>query len=99
VRWDNSPEKRRRDAQVYGAEWRAKRLAALKRANFRCEIRLPGCQGSASEVDHIDQARNDPNHDRLRAACKSCHAKVTAQQGGGYRKPVNPPPKPPRTSW
>jgi hypothetical protein len=97
--WDNSPGKRRQDASTYTAEYRRKRTEALRAANWRCEIRLDGCQGAASEADHIDQAGNDPGHTRLRAACKSCHAKVTAQQGGGYRKPQNPQQRPPRTNW
>jgi len=99
VPWDNSPAKRRQDSVVYTADYRRKRLETLRRANWRCEIRLEGCQGAASETDHIDQAAGDPNHARLRAACASCHSKVTARQGGGFRKPPNPPPKPPRTNW
>lgn len=99
--WDKTPESRRRDSRVYGAEWRRKRLECLKRANWRCEIRLEGvCIGAATQVDHIEQADNDPSHKRLRAACEPCHAKTTAQQGGGYRSKQNGDPEPrPRTSW
>jgi 5-methylcytosine-specific restriction endonuclease McrA len=98
--WDNSPEKRRQDSQRYGAEWRRKRLACLRAAKWHCEIRLEGvCIGAASEVDHIDGAENDPQHRNLRAACKPCHAKVTAQQGKGYRKRSADPPCSPRTKW
>ena len=101
--WDNSPEKRRQDSQRYGGAWRKARLACLRRANWRCEIRLQGvCTGAATEVDHIHGAENDPNHRFLRAACKPCHAKTTAQQGGGYRNQdrASPDPDPrPRTNW
>lgn len=87
------------------AEYRRKRLACLKAAKWRCQIRLPGCQGAASEADHADQLANDPHHNSLRAACRSCHRKVTAQQGQGARAvqagkaiPADPKPRP-RTRW
>jgi hypothetical protein len=103
VPWANSPEDRAHTARTYGAKWRKARNAAMRRANWRCEIRLEGCQGAASSVDHIDQAASDPEHRNLRAACASCHAKVTAQQGGGYRIPANrsgaDPQPTPRTAW
>lgn len=97
--WRNDPDKRRRDSQVYGADWRRARDACLHRANWRCEIQIPGvCIGAATQADHIDQAENDPGHQRLRAACTPCHAQVTARQGGGYRTPHDPEPRP-RTAW
>lgn len=101
--WRNGPAERARSNRVYGAKWRKARLAALQRARGRCEIRMEGCQGAASEVDHIDGAENDPEHKNLRAACGSCHAKVTAQQGSGYRVAANrsdaDPQPTPRTAW
>lgn len=102
--WDNgSPGKRRRDSNRYGAAWRRARLEALRRASWRCEIRLPGvCIGAASEVDHVLGAENDPKHQVLRAACKPCHAKVTAQQGNDAKRGGSAArdPKPrPRTQW
>jgi 5-methylcytosine-specific restriction endonuclease McrA len=99
--WPTDPAKRRQDAQRYGAKWRRVRDAHLRKAGWRCEIRIEGvCIGAASEVDHIDQVENDPNHQNLRAACVPCHKHVTAQQGGGYRnKPPGDPPPRPRTAW
>jgi 5-methylcytosine-specific restriction endonuclease McrA len=96
--WDKTREDRRQDSQRYGAAWRKAREACLRAANWRCQIQLSGCAGAASQADHIDQAENDPNHQRLRAACKPCHAKITAQQGMGYRAPKDPEPRP-RTAW
>ena len=96
--WEKSREERRQDSQRYGAAWRRARLACLRAANWRCQIRLVGCAGAASEVDHVDGAANDPGHRNLRAACKPCHRQVTAQQGGGYRQPHDPEPRP-RTAW
>ncbi len=85
---------------AYGrAAWKRARLACLRRANWRCEIRLPGCQGAASQADHVDQLANDPGHRNLRAACRSCHGKVTAEQGGGARGAAADPQPQPRTDW
>jgi hypothetical protein len=61
---------------------------------------MPGCQGAASQVDHVDGIDADPNHTHLRAVCTSCHRKITAQQGGGYRLGRATDPQPaPRTAW
>jgi len=99
--WQKTREDRRRDSQRYGAAWRRARDAHLRKVNWRCEIRLEGvCTGGATEVDHIEQAENDPGHKRLRAACGPCHKRITAQQGGGYRnKPPRDPPPRPGTAW
>lgn len=98
--WHKAPEDRQRDARRYGATWRRARDAHLRKVRWRCEIRGEGCRGAATEVDHIDGADNDPHHRNLRAACSTCHGKVTAQQGGGFRKAPAADPQPrPRTSW
>lgn len=102
--WANSPEDRSRSAQVYGAEYRRNRTLALRRDKWRCQIRLPGCTGAASQADHIIPVSEGGTHDvsNLRAACKSCHQKTTAQQGRGYRRRPGPPADPqprPTTQW
>jgi 5-methylcytosine-specific restriction endonuclease McrA len=93
--WKKTREDRRQDARTYGARWRHARDAHLRKTGWQCEIRMEGvCIGSATEVDHVHGAENDPGHRFLRAACEPCHAKVTAQQGGGYRKgPADPQPR------
>lgn len=75
-------------------EWKRARAACLKRARWRCEIKLEGCQGAASEADHTYGLANDPYHQHLRAACTSCHAKVTAQQGHDARRGARRDPEP-----
>lgn len=83
------------------SEYRRKRLACLQRASWKCELRLDGCQGAASQADHIHGLANDPDHQHLRAVCRSCHGKRTAQQGRGYRAgngPEDPQPRS-RTNW
>lgn len=85
--------------QKYDAEYRRKRLACLRRANWRCEIRISGvCIGTASEADHVHGIASDPHHNFLRAACKPCHRHRTARQGKGKGGGGNPEPRP-RTAW
>lgn len=81
--------------------WRRARTKALKTAQGRCQARMEGCQGAASQVDHILGIANDPKHQHLQAVCTSCHRKITAQQGGGYRGkgPKADPEPTPRTVW
>lgn len=58
------------------AEWRIVRQAVLKRDQYRCQIRLEKCQGTARAVDHIvDWRDGGPPYDptNLRAACTSCN--------------------------
>lgn len=82
------------------AEYKRKRLACLRRANWRCEIRIPGvCIGTASQADHIHGIASDPHHDFLRAACEPCHKHRTARQGGKGRSGGGDPPARPRTAW
>lgn len=96
--WANDPDARRKSDATYGTpEYRRARLACLKAARWKCQIRLEGCQGAASQADHVDQAANDPHHQNLRAACRSCHAKVTADQGNRAKR-HDPAPQP-RTKW
>ncbi len=66
----------RRDSPYSGPEWKAVRLQVLARDGYRCMIRLPGCTGRATQVDHIVSMSNggsrlDPAN--LRAACRSCN--------------------------
>lgn len=79
------------------AEYKRKRLATMRRAGWRCEVRLPGCAGAASQCDHIDGIDADPHHTRMRAVCTPCHRQITAQQGSNARR-GDPPPNP-RTVW
>jgi|SRR5581483_3638465 len=91
----------RGDWRLYDHRWRRARKAQLDRQK-RCEIGLDGCTIKATEVDHINGARNDPQHRHLRSACTSCHRKITAQQGGGFRSKsattADPEPRP-STTW
>ena len=82
------------------AAWRRARAKALKDARGRCEVHYTGCQGAASQVDHIDGIANDPNHTNLRAVCVSCHGKITSKQGNDAQRGRTKDPEPtPRTEW
>jgi len=81
------------------AAWRRARLAALQRAHWRCELRLDGCTGAATQVDHTLGIAADPTHQHLQATCTPCHRRKTAQQGKGFRRAAADPPPTPRTTW
>jgi hypothetical protein len=81
VPWETA----RQDPAYGRAEWKRARLACLKAARWRCQLRLDGCAGAASEADHVDGLASDPQHRNLRAVCTPCHRKVTAQQGNAAR--------------
>ena len=97
--WSKDPASRRRSNATYNAEYRRNRPLALERARYRCEIRIEGtCTYHATQADHIVPVIQGGTHalSNLRAACEPCHRKVTAQQGGGYRRnarPQDPQPK------
>lgn len=95
-------ETARKDPAYNTAEYKRARTACLRRANWRCEIKIPGvCTGAASQADHKDQLANDPQHRTLRAACTECHKIVTAQQAAAARtqKHRGDPQPQPRTAW
>ena len=106
--WRNDPEKRRRDAQVYGdPEYRRNRPVAWRRAGGRCEQLTEGRRcGSRDrcQVDHIIPVTQHGGHglDNLRVLCHFHHASKTAQEGGGYRRHRTSNPDPVlqvRTEW
>lgn len=98
--WDNTPAKRRRDAQVYGPEYRRNREAAKRRDSGRCVL----C-GSRNEVqvDHVIPVTKGGTHalSNLRCLCGNCHRRKTAGEGGGYRANggAKDPAPTPRTRW
>jgi 5-methylcytosine-specific restriction endonuclease McrA len=56
------------------------RPVVLAEAGYRCEIRLAGCRGTATTVDHITPLIDGGTHARtnLRAACVSCNSRLGA---------------------
>jgi 5-methylcytosine-specific restriction enzyme A len=109
--WDNSPEKRRRDQQVYGdPEYLANRKLAMKRSGGKCEDTENGRRcGSRDRVqcDHDTPVSQGGTHhlENLVIRCFRHHARKTAQEGGGYRRNGGrrrgeiDPPASPRTRW
>ena len=74
-KWDSS---RRR--QELPANWSRLRRQVLRECGGRCEIRLAGCVGEASEVDHIRRG-DDHSRANLRGACRRCHALKSSAEG------------------
>lgn len=106
--WSKTRADRERDAKNYGgAEYQRNRAYVLRRAAGACEE--CGRHGRPLQADHVKPLAKGGTHavENLKALCSgpgSCHAKKTAQEGGGYRRPGPRPPKadPPvqkRTQW
>lgn len=59
----------------------------LERDNYRCQIKGPRCLGVATEVDHIDNTRNENYwRDRnKRAVCSPCHKAETQREAAEAR--------------
>lgn len=60
------------------AAWKRIRAHVLKRDGHRCQVRGPGCTGTATQVDHIINvaaggAPLDPNN--AQAICSPCNAR------------------------
>jgi 5-methylcytosine-specific restriction endonuclease McrA len=57
------------------AAWRRIRRLILERDGHRCTLELPGCQGVATQVDHVVPRRfggtDEPAN--LRASCARCN--------------------------
>ena len=61
-------------------DWFRVRRRVLRECAHRCEIRLDGCSGIASEVDHIRRG-DDHSRANLRGACRWCHGKKSSAEG------------------
>jgi 5-methylcytosine-specific restriction protein A len=79
-------------------DWLRRRAAVLRRDRGLCTLRLDGCTVQATDVDHVGDS-GDHALANLRAVCRKCHDKRTAQQGAGaravrYRRKREPEPHP-----
>ena len=64
---------------VYRGQWRTIRRTILQRDNHTCQIGLPGCQTTATCVDHIQPVSLGGEwyaEENLRASCGQCNAEL-----------------------
>jgi 5-methylcytosine-specific restriction endonuclease McrA len=106
VPWDNTPAKRQRDSQVYGAEYRRNSAECKRQARGWCA----GCnhRHHRLETDHIIPVSQGGTHalSNMQAMCKGpgtcdCHGHKTAREGNARqatRLPLDPAPRP-VTRW
>ncbi len=68
-------------SQRYGGDYAANRKVVLERDGHLCQLRLEGCRGVATTVDHIvpRSKGGDHNLENLRAACAWCNTKRGAR--------------------
>lgn len=60
----------------------------LVRDRHRCQLALPGCTSTATEVDH--RAPGDDHSDQnLQAVCSWCHARKSSAEGNAARPRYN----------
>ena len=101
--WKKTPADREHDKAVYQhPEYRRNKPLALKRANGRCE--KCGKRTQRLAVDHKIPVTRHGGHDlaNLQVLCAgsdSCHARKTATEGGGYRRPRTDPEPRTGTVW
>lgn len=66
-----------RHQEAYGGDWEAIRQQVLVRDHHECRLRLPGCTGTATTVDHVVAVANGGGRhpDNLQAACMPCNTR------------------------
>lgn len=65
--------------------WRTIRYHILIRDAYTCQLAYTGCEGLATEVDHIN-SHSDHKPLNLRAVCTHCHRIRTATQANTARR-------------
>lgn len=76
-------ERSRSSTVTSTAAWKRLRVKVLKRDNYRCQLREPGCTGDATQVDHITNtaaggAELDP--DNCQSSCPTCNARKAQRE-------------------
>jgi len=62
------------------ADWPQRAARVLRRDGHRCQLRWPGCIGTATEVDHRTPG-DDHREINLQAVCTPCHRKKSSREG------------------
>ena len=81
----------------YPHDWRAIRLAHLRREPLCRFCAERGLVTAATEVDHIDGDRTNHAPTNLRSACKPCHSRRTACDQAFGRRGRSPERRTPRS--
>lgn len=73
--WESSGRR-----QQLPENWFRLRKQVLRECGGRCEMRIEGCLGVATEVDHI-RPGDDHSRTNLRGVCRRCHALKSSGEG------------------
>lgn len=71
------------------AEHKAWRRAVLDRDHWRCQLKYPGCEGKATQADHVVPVAfgGQTTMENSQAVCVPCHkAKTQAESREGKRR-------------
>jgi 5-methylcytosine-specific restriction enzyme A len=83
-----------RQRPQYSGDWKTRRRITLERDGHECQLRMPGCLGEATTVDHIVPVAlgGDQALDNLQAACLRCNsAKGDGRRGRSSGRQVTLP--------
>jgi 5-methylcytosine-specific restriction protein A len=78
--WDDSQRRK----HELPDDWTQRRAAVLERDGGTCQLRYDVCTVQATDVDHVGD-RFDHRLTNLRAVCRPCHNRHTAQQGAAAK--------------
>lgn len=67
------------------SDWAIRRMRALRRDKFLCQVKGDGCTMLATEVDHIING-DDHSLDNLQGICATCHRNKTQQEANARRR-------------
>lgn len=76
----------KRNGYYQSREWKALRLAVLKRDRYQCQLRLDGCQVRATAPHHLVPRRwgglDHPGN--LISVCAACHNRAHPEKGHSH---------------
>jgi 5-methylcytosine-specific restriction protein A len=74
-------------ARVGTARHKKQRARILRRDGYQCQLRHPGCLGTATDMDHIVNvaAGGSDDDSNMQALCHECHKKKTSREAVAAR--------------
>lgn len=96
--WTKTAADRKRDAAVYGSDWRKLRVRVLLRDNRRCVLCGSTMKLTVDHITPVSQGGTDQMVN-LRTLCEGCHQRKTSMEGHTTRSNTTDPAPKPATIW